>query len=30
MVFSKAALTASHGEPVPDIRMVDEGFEDVV
>ena len=30
MVFSKAALTASHGEPVPDIRMVYEGFEDVV
>ena len=30
MVLSKAALKEVHGEPVPDIRVVDDRFEDVV
>jgi hypothetical protein len=30
MVFSKAALTASHGEPLPEIRVVDEDYDEVV
>lgn len=30
MVFSKAALTASHGEALPEMRIVDDGFDDVV
>ena len=30
MVLSKAALKEVHGEPAPDIRVVDERFDDVV
>lgn len=30
IVFSKAGLAASSGEQIPDIRVVDDGFEDVV
>lgn len=30
IVFSKAALTASHGEPLTDLRVIDEAYDDVV
>jgi hypothetical protein len=30
MVFSKEALTASHGEALPEMRIVDDRFDDVV
>ncbi len=30
IVFSKAALTASHGENVTDLRVIDEAYDDVV